>query len=246
MSLYLIRLISPLAEYLLIGLFSNALFPGGGLYASLMEKSLCLLLMERLYRRDNQIITWEPVRKDRLFFPAAAFIGFSACLFINCFFEVTGLNGALAADAAASTVLYHQSLPLEILLFLFLAPLSEEFLFRGIFYRRLRTLCRPVPAVLTGALVFALFHGNLLQGLYAFLLGILLLYVYETSHSLLAPIVLHTAANLASLVMTEVPALHRFCADYTVLILAVSGVCTAAGLALVMRNQKKTRLYLDK
>ena len=50
---------------------------------------------------------------------------------------------------------------------------------------------------------FGAVHGNWLQGLYAFIIGMLLAFAYERFHSILAPILIHAGANTVSVVVTE-------------------------------------------
>lgn len=57
-----------------------------------------------------------------------------------------------------------------------LAPISEELLFRGFLLRSLRPYGKRF-AIFGSAFFFGLFHGNLLQTPYAFLMGLLLGYV---------------------------------------------------------------------
>lgn len=76
----------------------------------------------------------------------------------------------------------------------FLAPLSEEILFRGYVLRSLRPYGRRF-AILGSALLFGLFHGNLLQGPYAFLVGLILGYL-ACEYSIKWSIALHVFNNL--------------------------------------------------
>lgn len=46
-------------------------------------------------------------------------------------------------------------------------------------------------------------HGNLLQGLFAFALGLLLGWSYSRCRSLAAPMILHMGANLISVLVSE-------------------------------------------
>ena len=85
---------------------------------------------------------------------------------------------------------------LGIISFGILAPLGEELIFRGLVYGSLKK-AMPVPAaiVLSGFL-FGLFHGNLVQGVYATLLGCVFALSYELYGTLLIPILMHGVANL--------------------------------------------------
>lgn len=80
-------------------------------------------------------------------------------------------------------------------------PVCEELIYRGLIYMRMRQYLNVNMAIVVSALLFAIFHGNLVQGIYAFLLGILLAFVYEKYGSLKAPALLHISANMLSLAL---------------------------------------------
>ena len=58
-------------------------------------------------------------------------------------------------------------------------PICEELIYRGLIFMRLRQYCNVNLAIGISALLFAAFHGNIVQGIYAFVTGILFAYVYE-------------------------------------------------------------------
>ena len=66
---------------------------------------------------------------------------------------------------------------------------------RGLVYGRLRDMMRPLPAILWSALFFGLFHGNLVQGVYATACGIYLGWIMERFRTIKATAVAHIAAN---------------------------------------------------
>ena len=64
-------------------------------------------------------------------------------------------------------------------------------------------------------MVFGVIHGNLLQGIYAFLLGVLFCFLYDMSgRDLKVPILAHMSANLASVLATMIPAIARLRVSY--------------------------------
>lgn len=75
-----------------------------------------------------------------------------------------------------------------------LAPITEEIFFRGYILRSLRPYGKRF-AILGSAFLFGLFHGNLLQTPYAFLIGLVLGYV-AMEHNILWAIALHMFNNL--------------------------------------------------
>ncbi len=82
-------------------------------------------------------------------------------------------------------------------------PAAEELIFRGLGYYRLRQEMTVKASAALTAGCFALFHGNLLQGVYAALLGLFLAMLYEVYDSLWACWLFHGAANLASLTLSR-------------------------------------------
>lgn len=75
-----------------------------------------------------------------------------------------------------------------------LAPVWEEIIFRGVILRSLRP-CGKRFAIFGSAILFALFHGNLLQAPYAFVMGLLFGYL-TCEYSISWSIVLHIFNNL--------------------------------------------------
>ena len=84
-----------------------------------------------------------------------------------------------------------------------IAPLAEEMIFRWLIYLRLRDYMRAVPAMVISGIFFGIYHGNLVQGVYASILGILFAYFMEPTGSLWASILLHVGANIWSLILPE-------------------------------------------
>ena len=85
-----------------------------------------------------------------------------------------------------------------------LAPLFEELLCRGIMLRGMLPRMKPGRAIFWSALIFAVMHLNPWQAIPAFLIGLLLGWVYWRTHSLWATIFLHCLNNSLSTVLSRV------------------------------------------
>lgn len=85
---------------------------------------------------------------------------------------------------------------LGILSYGILAPLGEETVFRGIVYGQLKKVCGVPLAIFLSGLAFGLFHGNLVQAVYATIIGIVLALVYEIYGNILIAMLFHGIANL--------------------------------------------------
>ncbi|NUN16462.1 MAG: CPBP family intramembrane metalloprotease, partial [Myxococcales bacterium] len=84
------------------------------------------------------------------------------------------------------------------------APIFEELLFRGFFYRMLRDRMGVYGAVLFTSFLFAAVHPSVLTVLPLFALGAVFALLYEATGSILPSIVAHAMHNLASVGMLYV------------------------------------------
>jgi membrane protease YdiL (CAAX protease family) len=87
-----------------------------------------------------------------------------------------------------------------ILLAVVVAPLAEEFVFRGFLYGVLKRYAGGVPALIFTGICFALIHLHVPSLLPLFLLACVLTLAYELSGSLLVPMAMHALFNSVTLV----------------------------------------------
>ena len=158
---------------------------GGGIPAYLIWK--------REGKREKQCGAGKG-RGLRILLPASA----AWALGLNLLLALIGLPELF--PGFQETAAAQAAVPLEagILLYGIAAPVSEELLFRGIFYRRAGELFGGwKAAALFSSLLFGAYHGNPVQGIYGFLTGMVLCLVYEKTGRLSAAMLFHGAGNLA-------------------------------------------------
>lgn len=123
-----------------------------------------------------------------------------------------------------------------------LAPITEELIFRGWIQGSLRPYGKKF-AILGSAILFGLFHGNLIQTPYAFLVGLVLGYT-AMEYSIWWAIALHminnlVMADLLSRLLTLLPETLGAHLNYGILI-----AFTLAGLILLIVKRKRIGEYL--
>ena len=80
-----------------------------------------------------------------------------------------------------------------------LVPVAEEAAYRGLLYPRLKRLMPAWAAAVLSAACFGIGHGNVIQFLYAFPMGLILCSLTELPGSTLAvPVLAHMGANLVT------------------------------------------------
>ncbi len=136
----------------------------------------------------------------------------------------------------------------SILMTVVLAPVMEETLFRGLIQGSVYERDGAAKSILLSALLFGVFHMIPQQVINAFLVGIILGYIYFRTGSLLTVIILHALNNGISYLMLELLGPEQ--ADRTVrdllgdggLYYAVYGVCAVllvVGAVVIVRRLKR-------
>lgn len=85
-----------------------------------------------------------------------------------------------------------------------LIPIFEEILFRGLIFNELRKHINLTLSIILQAAIFALFHGNVVQGIYTFVLGIVAALIYIQTKSILGNMFLHCIFNLMGSVVIPI------------------------------------------
>ena len=85
------------------------------------------------------------------------------------------------------------------------APIVEELIFRGVMLNKLLFALPFFAANIVQAAIFGIYHWNIIQGLYAFGIGLLLGYVSYRYRSLAASILLHMAINGSAFLVVYIP-----------------------------------------
>ncbi len=80
-----------------------------------------------------------------------------------------------------------------------LAPVTEELVFRGLIFRYTRLAVPFWVANIWQALLFALMHGNLMQGVYAFVMGLILGFICHRGRGIKYSIPVHMVFNIVGL-----------------------------------------------
>lgn len=75
-------------------------------------------------------------------------------------------------------------------------PAAEELIFRGLIYNRMKQLFPVKLACFFSALLFAVYHGNPIQMIFAFPMALALCVIYEYGGCLIFPILFHAGSNL--------------------------------------------------
>lgn len=224
--------------YIFVGIFLVAVQSAGGgegitftevmnsymenaLYLLLAASVICIPVFALLFRGDKKK---EQTVKERETSITAwivlAVMGVALCVSLNALIGFSGLEKLSQKYQQVAETLYSGGIFLELLTVGILGPVCEELIFRGLMFQRLCGYVKPVIAVLVSALMFGIYHGNLVQGVYAFILGTVMALCYLRFQTLWASIVIHVMANITSVCITEIPMIGETLKRTNVLIVA--------------------------
>ncbi|MFT4146401.1 MAG: type II CAAX endopeptidase family protein [Mobilitalea sp.] len=123
---------------------------------------------------------------------------------------------------------------LLILMIGFVAPITEELIFRGVVFHLANRQVGFFGANLLQAVLFGIYHGNLVQGIYAAILGFILGVICYKFKSLLAAIILHIFINLSSLLLPLIPDQML----YRIFMLLAGGICGVISFFYLVKREE--------
>ena len=213
------------------------------LYVTGIINLLCIPLLMYMYMKDaRRIIVPEPVSSP-IGYAVLAVLGVSATIFLNFFLDLTGMIKLLGGTYENSARrIYSAPFIVQIIVAAVLGPAMEELLFRGLIFKRMRTYAIVPLAVLVSAIFFGLYHLNLLQFIYAGLLGLIFAYTYEKFHSIIACIIVHGCGNGIAVVLQNNDGMSYLLAGdktRTIITTVVTGILTLICLMVVARIKDK-------
>ncbi len=93
--------------------------------------------------------------------------------------------------------------PLAVIYVCVLSPIGEECIFRGLILGYARNHVLFYIANMLQAALFGVFHGNIVQGVYAFLIGMLMGYIVWLTGTVVGSMIFHAALNMAGLYLEK-------------------------------------------
>lgn len=158
-------------------------------------------------------------------------LAFTCSIAVNILFLMFHLTESSETYVRVAEHQYGVMFPAGLFLYGIVSPFAEEVVFRGIIYNRMKRLCGTfsdenhssyIAPLILSSLLFGVYHGNIVQMLYGFLMGMLIAYVYEACGRFGYAFLFHAAANVVIYVITGNPSLYeRFMTPRTGLVFAV-------------------------
>lgn len=169
---------------------------------SLVSALLAFLWCGYLYRKSS----WreKPFPYREVFTGKNCFswiaVGVGGCIFLKVLLTVLSqlLPGAFAEYQKLMGQFSRGDMTVSLLYVMLVGPVSEEMIFRGAMMDRFYLAFPFWLANILQAALFGVYHMNLIQGIYAFGLGLALGLIRKSSNTVLAAMIAHIAFNLTN------------------------------------------------
>ena len=167
------------------------------LYISASYYALVMVLMRKAFQADQMRFGYDSCRWKAWQILLAVLTVTAAGFFWSSALTGSGLENVFSYYRinAAGAFEGQKKLPL-LLATVLLGPPAEEMVFRGMVYRRARAYWGVRKALFLSSVLFGIYHGNMIQFLYALVIGLMLGWIYERSGSLKVCIAAHMCVNL--------------------------------------------------
>lgn len=155
--------------------------------------------------------------------------GVGIAIILNILIGLTGISGIDNTFQEISDTIKNTPIVITIICAGIIIPIVEEIIFRGLIFNRIKFQYNLTSAMLISSVVFGIYHGNIIQGIYATMLGVCLAYAYNKTKNILIPIFIHISANtsvvcLSSFVENDGSALTVGIMVLVTLIFAIIGI----------------------
>lgn len=170
--------------------------------------------------------------------PAIFGIGFGACIVMSL---LVGAVMEIFPDVFKSYQELMKSLDvknsiLTLPYVIILGPVAEELLFRGVILDRLKPAFSFWIANILQAAMFGVFHGNIVQGIYAFVFGLVLGLIVHVTGTIYASMMTHILFNGTSELLTFLPTGGKSNGILVVVFLLVAAFCFTAGMRFYIKD----------
>lgn len=211
------QIVYPIGMYYVVSslvYFALELFLGNGKESYMLRQMVCsaatIPAVMSFYMQDKRVeeVVYEKKKfllnsaqiKNILFsLLTGALLGIA----VNNILAMTPLLEASAGFKEANEAFFGGGVLYELLGACLLVPIAEELLFRGVVYKRLRMQLGIPLALVLSAVIFGIMHFNLVQFLYAGIIGLLLAFLLEKTGYLYTAILGHVAANTVAVLRQE-------------------------------------------
>lgn len=128
-------------------------------------------------------------------------VAFSICIISNILLQYLPIEEENEVSKEIFDLITEYNIYISLIIVSILIPIVEELLFRGYFFDAIVILSNKNIAVIITSICFAVIHGNITQGIYAFVAGLFFGYIKSRYNKVSYTIIMHLIMNFCSIVL---------------------------------------------
>ncbi len=208
------------------------------IFGNIIFLVLGILIYKIKKKKINEEISLNQIYLKDLLIPVIAIVTYS--ISFNLLINILPIPASLLGNTTELGIASQSNLAFYILAILIIAPIVEEFAFRGIIMTKLRKEYSSIVAIMISAILFGLIHlmtGSILIVLFAIIGGIIFGLSYEKTGTLFAPIIVHSIGNICDMITNSILNLN------TSIIYAIIGVFIVIFItSFILLGKKKSKI----
>lgn len=175
--------------------------------------------------------------KDYVFI---GWLGISLGICLSVAVSIFGISEQDEAFKQVNELIESQPFWLKIASVGIIIPIQEELMYRGLIYKNIEQRYDHIKAAVISSTVFAVMHMNLSQGIYAFLMGFVLAFIYQKTKNIYACITFHCSANIFA-VFVSTNTVNEFLMENVYLVPAVLLCMIVSAYVIILYLHKEYR-----
>ena len=178
---------------------ANMLLTGDGNYYLAMVMDICLIIPAIFFRKRDRAMSGLEREKasGAVNVILAVIMGFAISLALNLFVSIIGADKLMEKFAPDRVSMLSGGSPLvKFIALCIFAPIAEELIFRVLLFGRLRHFMSFIPAAVVSAVCFGIVHLEPVTGVCAFVIGLVMAYLFENTGSIFLSMFFHFGFNL--------------------------------------------------
>ncbi len=163
-------------------------------YITVASAVMAVIFFGRMYLKERNSFLKENNKEINIF----AMIAFGVMLSMaaGSILSAMNIDNIYGSYEKTSSLLLNGNIVYRLFALGVITPAAEEIIFRGLVFNRVKKQYGSLYGIVVSSLMFGVFHFNLVQGLYAFIIGMAFAYCYELTGDLKVPVYMHMSINV--------------------------------------------------
>lgn len=163
-------------------------------YITVASAVMAVIFFVRMYLKERNSFLKENNKEINTFVMIA--FGVMLSMAAGSILSAMNIDNIYGSYEKTSSLLLNGNIVYRLFALGVITPAAEEIIFRGLVFNRVKKQYGSLYGIVVSSVMFGVFHFNLVQGLYAFIIGMAFAYCYELTGDLKVPVYMHMSINV--------------------------------------------------